>query len=339
MDLTVSDFLEHFLDDDPVRVLACYVEGFKPLDGERFVDLARRLRAQGERVIAFKAGKTAAGAPRRRRATPRPWRATTRWPRALMEDAGVVVAADPRHVRGLRRRSSRCSSTGCPRGRRLGVLSNAGFECSSVLDKLYALEPGRPLGAPLGRGCARACPGIAHADNPVDATPMADTRQFVAAAAAMLDDPGVDALLVSPIPVTPALDNLAPDLAGVHCGEHLRRGLAAAGAPPPLPADAEAGGRLRGLGPPLRRLRHGAPARRHPGLSEDRPRLAGPVGPLYGWKHERSRSDPEPTVPAGVHTLPGPSGAEEGRAALHECRKGRLKTWKSTRATTPPVTM
>ena len=43
------------------------------------------------------------------------------------------------------------------------------------------------------------------------------------AAAALLDDPGVDALLVSPIPVTPALDNLAPDLVGSALGEHLRR--------------------------------------------------------------------------------------------------------------------
>ena len=49
---------------------------------------------------------------------------------------------------------------------------------------------------------------------------MADTATFVAAAEAMLQDPGVDALIVSPIPVTPALDDLAPDLAGAH-GENI----------------------------------------------------------------------------------------------------------------------
>jgi acyl-CoA synthetase (NDP forming) len=66
-----------------------------------------------------------------------------------------------------------------------------------------------------------AClPAIAHADNPVDATPMADTAAFVAAAEALLEDPGVDALIVSPIPVTPALDDLAPDLSGSH-GENI----------------------------------------------------------------------------------------------------------------------
>ena len=49
---------------------------------------------------------------------------------------------------------------------------------------------------------------------------MATTAQFVAAAEAMVDDPTVDALLVSPVPVTPALDNLAPDLSGAH-GENI----------------------------------------------------------------------------------------------------------------------
>src|SRR5512143_2956679 len=62
MDLTVSDFLEHFLEDDSVGVVACYVEGFKPGDGARFVDLARRIRARGRRVIALKAGRTELGA-------------------------------------------------------------------------------------------------------------------------------------------------------------------------------------------------------------------------------------------------------------------------------------
>jgi acyl-CoA synthetase (NDP forming) len=102
-----------------------------------------------------------------------------------------------------------------PAGNRLAVLSNAGFECSAVLDKLYGLTPAVFGSATLGR--LKAClPGIAHAANPVDATPMADTPAFVEAAAAMLDDPDVDMLLVSPIPVTPALDILAPDPFGAH---------------------------------------------------------------------------------------------------------------------------
>ena len=50
MDLTAGDFLEHFTDRDGIDVIAVYVEGFRPGDGARFLDQARRARAAGKRV-------------------------------------------------------------------------------------------------------------------------------------------------------------------------------------------------------------------------------------------------------------------------------------------------
>lgn len=211
MDLTVSDFLEALLPDDSAKVVACYVEGFKPLDGGRFVELARRLRAQGKRVLAFKAGKTALGAEAAQSHTAS-LAGDYAVAEALMEGAGVIVARSLDMLEDYTKAFTMLYER-LPRGNRVAVLSNAGFECSSVLDKLYGLVPAR-LSAETKAKLASCLPGIAHADNPVDATPMATTRQFVAAAEAMLEDDGVDALLVSPIPVTPALDNLSPDLAG-----------------------------------------------------------------------------------------------------------------------------
>lgn len=211
MDLTVSDFLESYLSDDSVQVIACYVEGFKPLDGARFVDLARQLRARGKRVLAFKAGKTVLGAQAAQSHTAS-LAGDYAVAEALMEGAGVIVARSLDMLEDYTKAFTMLYDR-LPRGNRLAVLSNAGFECSSVLDKLYGLVPAR-LSAETKARLASCLPGIAHADNPVDATPMATTRQFVAAAEAMLEDDGVDALLVSPIPVTPALDNLSPDLAG-----------------------------------------------------------------------------------------------------------------------------
>lgn len=211
MDLTVSDFLEALLEDEGVKVVACYVEGFKPLDGTRFVDLARRLRARGKRVLAFKAGQTALGAKAAQSHTAS-LAGDYAVARALMEDAGVVVARTLDMLEDYTKAFTMLYDR-LPRGNRVAVLSNAGFECSTVLDKLYGLVPAR-LSEETKARLAACLPDIAHADNPVDATPMATTRQFVAAAEAMALDDGVDALLVSPIPVTPALDNLSPDLAG-----------------------------------------------------------------------------------------------------------------------------
>jgi acyl-CoA synthetase (NDP forming) len=213
VDLTVADFLEHFLEDDSVSVLACYVEGFKPADGERFLELARRIRARERRVLVFKAGRTALGAQAARSHTAS-LAGDFAVARDLLEEAGVIVA----ETLDMFEDYVKCFTLlfeRRPRGRRLGVLSNAGFECASVLDKLYALEPASL--SELTRSRLRAClPAIAHADNPADATPMATTAQFVAATEALLEDPCVDALLVSPIPVTPALEDLPPDLVGAH---------------------------------------------------------------------------------------------------------------------------
>jgi acyl-CoA synthetase (NDP forming) len=213
MDLTVSDFLEYYETDPDVSILACYVEGFQPLDGARFVSVARRLREKGKRVLAFKAGKTALGAKAAQSHTAS-LAGDYAVARSLMEQAGVVVAGTldmfEDYVKIFTMLGGKTVA-----GRRLAVLSNAGFECASVLDKLYGLDVA-PLSPETKRRLAACLPAIAHADNPVDATPMATTPQFIEAAAALLDDPAVDALLVSPVPVTPALDNLAPDLAGTH---------------------------------------------------------------------------------------------------------------------------
>jgi acyl-CoA synthetase (NDP forming) len=217
IDLTAADFLEYFEMDPSVRVLAFYVEGFLPLDGARFAAIARRLTATGRRVLVYKAGRTPLGA---RAAESHTASLAGDWEvaRALLEAAGAVVAVTLDMFEDNTKIFTMLGDR-LPSGRRLAVLSNAGFECGAVLDRLYALTPAAL--SPETKARLAAClPAIAHADNPVDATPMADTAAFVSAAEALLEDPGVDALIVSPIPVTPALDDLAPDLAGSH-GENI----------------------------------------------------------------------------------------------------------------------
>jgi acyl-CoA synthetase (NDP forming) len=224
MDLTAADFLEYFADDRSVRLLVFYIEGFAPGDGERFVKTARRVTAAGRHVVVFKAGQTALGAEAAKSHTAS-LAGDYAVAKALLEGAGVQVARTLDMFEDYTKVHTMLGDRP-PAGRRLAVLSNAGFECSAVLDKLYGLEPAALGPATLAR--LKAClPGIAHAANPVDATPMADTPAFVEAAAAMLDDPGVDMLLVSPIPVTPALDILAPDPFGAHSENLFSKGALA----------------------------------------------------------------------------------------------------------------
>ena len=62
MDLTIGDYLTFLKDDPEIDVFAVYVEGFRPLDGLRFLEAARAITRSGRTVILYRAGRTAAGA-------------------------------------------------------------------------------------------------------------------------------------------------------------------------------------------------------------------------------------------------------------------------------------
>ncbi len=91
MDLTAADFLTYFADDQSVRLLVFYVEGFAPGDGERFVKAARRVTAEGRHVVVFKAGQTALGAEAAKSHTAS-LAGDYAVAKSLLEGAGVQVA-------------------------------------------------------------------------------------------------------------------------------------------------------------------------------------------------------------------------------------------------------
>lgn len=213
MDLTVSDFVEYYLDDPGVQVLACYLEGFQPLDGTRFVTLVREHRNRGHAVIVFKAGKTPLGA-RAAASHTASLAGDYAVARSLMSGAGAIVTETLDQFEDFTKAFTMLYDR-VPSGCRVGIISNAGFECSAAMDSLYRLSPA-PFSKETRSRLSECLPNVAHADNPVDATPMATTPQFIAAVEAILEDPDVDALVVSAVPVTQALNDLPPDPAGTH---------------------------------------------------------------------------------------------------------------------------
>ena len=222
MDLTAADYLE-FLEGDPaVEVFAVYLEGFRPLDGRRFLEVARRITAAGRTVLLYRAGRTRAGAAAaasHTAAVAGDYAATRR----LAEAAGVVVADTLEDFEDLARlflalRGRR------PAGTRLGAMSNAGFECVAIADNLgaFSLADFAPAtAAAMVEVLQRArIAEIVGVHDPMDLTPIMDDAGTEEILRLILADPGVDLGIAGLVPLTQAFNSLAP---GEAHGEDVAR--------------------------------------------------------------------------------------------------------------------
>jgi acyl-CoA synthetase (NDP forming) len=208
MDVTVSDYLVYLAEADAeVTVFAVYLEGFQRGDGERFLAAVRRIAASGRRVLLYKAGRTREGSAAASSHT-----ASAVGDYEVCEElaraAGAVVAEsldafedDVVTFTLLHGREAK--------GRRVAVLSNAGFEATAAADTLAGLELAQ-VGAHTRERLGQLLPpGLVDVHNPVDATPVTPTRAFAAIAQALAEDEAVDALVIAGVPATPFLDTLA----------------------------------------------------------------------------------------------------------------------------------
>ena len=221
MDLTVGDYLTYLKDDAGIEVFAVYVEGFRPLDGLSFLSAAREITRSGRTVILYRAGRTEAGA-RASASHTASIAGDYTVTRELAGAAGVVLAETLSDFDELVRlftflRDKRS-------GRRLGALTNAGFEAVAIADNLGAFELpafSATTTARLQAVFAQArIDSVVDVHNPIDLTPMAGDAAYEDSMRAMLDDEGVDVGIVGVVPLTGALNTLP---AGAGHREDLER--------------------------------------------------------------------------------------------------------------------
>jgi len=214
IDLTTGDYLTYLEQDAELEVFACYVEGFRPLDGKRWLEAADRITASGRTVILYRAGRTPEGA----RATVSHTASIAgdyEVTRELARQAGVLPAESLADFEDLIRLA--CLLEGKPvRGLRLGAVSNAGFECVSFGDNLgpFALAAlGVRTTEALGTLLERCrLDGIVGAQNPLDVTPIMGDAAFEEAVRIVLADDEVDVGIVGCVPMTSALRTVAGEI-------------------------------------------------------------------------------------------------------------------------------
>jgi acyl-CoA synthetase (NDP forming) len=208
----VSDALAAVAADEAVRTFAVYVEGFGAGDGLRFCQLARTLNQQGRTVILYKGGRTAAGADA---ASGHTASLATDYNvcRQLAEEAGVLVADTFEAFEDLVLLSSAWAGKSLG-SFRMGLVSNAGYECVGMADQLGPLLTRAAFDDATITGIreAQAKCGIdrlVDISNPIDLTPMANADVWCGVAESMLKAANVDLAVISPVPPTPVLQTLA----------------------------------------------------------------------------------------------------------------------------------
>ncbi|HKV08419.1 MAG TPA: acetate--CoA ligase family protein, partial [Thermoanaerobaculia bacterium] len=208
LDLTAGDYLTYLADDPEIQVFSCYVEGFRPLDGRRWLEAAARITASGRTVILYRAGRTpaGAGAAASHTASIAGDFAVTR---ELARSAGVLLAHCLADFEDLTLLACHLHGRN-PAGPRLGALSNAGFECVAIADNLgpfrlarFAPDTRRRLTDLLA---AHRLATIVDVHNPLDVTPILNDAGYEDAARLVLEDPGVDLGVIGCVPLTGCLD-------------------------------------------------------------------------------------------------------------------------------------
>ena len=213
MDVTVCDYVEVVVEDETVKVVLVYLEGWKEADGLKLAHATARARSLGKTVIVYKAGRTPTGqkAVMGHTASIAGDFAAAR---ALLTGAGAMVAEDFDQFEDFAQMACFCHGKSAGQGR-LFVLSNAGFETAGMADNIPPhgpLSTAAPEGA-LARRLAEILAkhkldSIVDVRNPLDLTPMAPDAAVIETAAAVLESPLVDGLVAGIIPLTPALKTL-----------------------------------------------------------------------------------------------------------------------------------
>jgi len=204
-DVSGNDLLLYWADDAGIRVILMYLESFG--DARRFYQIARKL-TRHKPIFVVKAGRTAAGA-RAASSHTAALAGTDLAADALMEQCGVLRAQTLEELFDYAMAFPRLP---LPRGNRVAIISNAGGPAIILADACESLGLHVAELAPETQEAIRAqVPEEAAVRNPVDLIASATAETFGNVVGLVLQDPNIDAVIVSVAP--PPLKGQAGDVA------------------------------------------------------------------------------------------------------------------------------
>ncbi|MEW6363736.1 MAG: acetate--CoA ligase family protein [Acidobacteriota bacterium] len=193
-DVSGNDLLEYWEYDPLTRVILMYLESFG--NPRRFTQIARRV-GQLKPIIAVKSGRTQSGISAAASHTGA-LAGTDIGADALFRQAGVIRVDT---IEEMFDTAMVLASQPVPRGRRVGIVTNAGGPGILASDACESLGLEIP---PLSRSTVEELreflPEEASLRNPVDMIASATAEHYGRAASSLLRDPNVDSLLVIFVP-------------------------------------------------------------------------------------------------------------------------------------------
>lgn len=205
LDVNISDLLAYFAKESSIEVISLYLEGLEVGEGRLFFQTAASV---DKPIILYKAGRTEASA-----------RATASHPgstagnydvfKAACQQAGIILANNIEEYYDLTKTFALLAKKR-PLGVRIAGVVNAGFESIVSTDELENLEQAQLRPETLEKLKKINSHGLVDTGSPFfDITPMADDQTYADSVEAILDDEGVDCVLVAIVPHAASLKTSA----------------------------------------------------------------------------------------------------------------------------------
>jgi acyl-CoA synthetase (NDP forming) len=196
-DLGVLDFVEHFLGQEDVRLIAVYLEGVK--DGRRLRALGKRALEIGKPIAVWKVGNTAVG---QRAAVSHTANLTEEYDfyRDVFREGGFV---EIREVYDLIDAAKVFRSGKRPRGRRTAIVTTSGGAGVLLADRCEEMKLELPLLTEKTRSALKQLlPSFASIGNPIDFTAALAQKEpeFTTATELIVGDDAVDLAIVRSFP-------------------------------------------------------------------------------------------------------------------------------------------
>ena len=209
-DITVPDYVERLADEDDLKVILVYMEGFKPGDGLALARVIEKARSKGKQIILYKAGRTAVGckAVMGHTASIAGDYLVTR---LIMEKSGALVAETFDDFCDLTAMACYFADFGIKHGNTF-FMSNAGFEGAGMADGVtgrVTADMGKGVAAEMERTLKEfRLDSIVDAKNPLDITPMAPDAAIGGVVKTALASDEFSGVLVSMVPLTAMMNTL-----------------------------------------------------------------------------------------------------------------------------------